>query len=208
MGVLPLVFEDGTSWQTLGLVGDETVTHPRPRQDPQAAPDPARRDQALKPRNCHRAPHLPDRYARRARILRERRDSVLRAAAAGGLRFLSSRSRREGASTAERSDCSARIVRSAAVEQPLLDPFRQAACRLARSGYSLSSSPSPGAMRPKSCARCRAVVGRSIARSGQGRHGTSFARASLSASAVLSLGSRPGSGWSTRGTSAGGQSLP
>jgi aconitate hydratase len=26
MGVLPLVFEDGTSWQTLGLTGDETVT--------------------------------------------------------------------------------------------------------------------------------------------------------------------------------------
>jgi aconitate hydratase len=26
MGVLPLVFEDGTSWQTLGLKGDETVT--------------------------------------------------------------------------------------------------------------------------------------------------------------------------------------
>jgi aconitate hydratase len=26
MGVLPLVFEDGTSWQTLGIKGDETVT--------------------------------------------------------------------------------------------------------------------------------------------------------------------------------------
>jgi len=26
MGILPLVFEDGTSWQTLGLKGDETVT--------------------------------------------------------------------------------------------------------------------------------------------------------------------------------------
>ena len=26
MGVLPLVFEDGTSWQSLGLKGDETVT--------------------------------------------------------------------------------------------------------------------------------------------------------------------------------------
>ena len=26
MGVLPLVFEEGTSWQTLGLVGDETVS--------------------------------------------------------------------------------------------------------------------------------------------------------------------------------------
>jgi aconitate hydratase len=26
MGVLPLTFEDGTSWQSLGLKGDETVT--------------------------------------------------------------------------------------------------------------------------------------------------------------------------------------
>jgi aconitate hydratase len=26
MGVLPLVFEEGTSWQVLGLKGDETVT--------------------------------------------------------------------------------------------------------------------------------------------------------------------------------------
>jgi aconitate hydratase len=26
MGVVPLVFEDGTSWQSLGLKGDETVT--------------------------------------------------------------------------------------------------------------------------------------------------------------------------------------
>jgi aconitate hydratase len=26
MGVIPLVFEEGTSWQTLGLKGDETVT--------------------------------------------------------------------------------------------------------------------------------------------------------------------------------------
>jgi aconitate hydratase len=26
MGVLPLVFEEGTSWQTLGLKGDEIVT--------------------------------------------------------------------------------------------------------------------------------------------------------------------------------------
>jgi aconitate hydratase len=26
MGVVPFVFEEGTSWQTLGLKGDETVT--------------------------------------------------------------------------------------------------------------------------------------------------------------------------------------
>ena len=30
MGVLPLVFEDGQSWQSLGITGNETVTHPRP----------------------------------------------------------------------------------------------------------------------------------------------------------------------------------
>ena len=30
MGVLPLVFEEGTSWQSLGLKGDETVTIKRP----------------------------------------------------------------------------------------------------------------------------------------------------------------------------------
>ena len=26
MGIVPFVFEEGTSWQTLGLKGDETVT--------------------------------------------------------------------------------------------------------------------------------------------------------------------------------------
>ena len=26
MGVLPLTFEEGTTWKTLGLKGDETVT--------------------------------------------------------------------------------------------------------------------------------------------------------------------------------------
>ena len=32
MGVVPFVFEEGTSWQTLGLKGDETVTHQGPRR--------------------------------------------------------------------------------------------------------------------------------------------------------------------------------
>ena len=37
MGIMPFVFEDGTSWQTLGLKGDETVaidglTSIKPRQ--------------------------------------------------------------------------------------------------------------------------------------------------------------------------------
>ena len=38
MGVVPLVFEGDTSWASLGLKGDETVTHPRPRRGPEAAP--------------------------------------------------------------------------------------------------------------------------------------------------------------------------
>jgi aconitate hydratase len=37
MGIVPFVFEEGTSWKTLGLKGDETVTIPglttvKPRQ--------------------------------------------------------------------------------------------------------------------------------------------------------------------------------
>ena len=50
MGVLPLVFEEGTSWQTLGLKGDETVTIRGLGETPEAAPDPARRDQARRRR--------------------------------------------------------------------------------------------------------------------------------------------------------------
>ena len=52
MGVLPLVFEEGTSWQTLGLKGDETVTilglgeSLKPRQTLRRG-DPARRRTAL-----------------------------------------------------------------------------------------------------------------------------------------------------------------
>ena len=41
MGVLPFTFEDGTSWQTIGLKGDETVaiaglTNVKPRQKMEA----------------------------------------------------------------------------------------------------------------------------------------------------------------------------
>jgi aconitate hydratase len=32
MGVVPFVLEEGTSWQSLGLKGDETVTHRGPRR--------------------------------------------------------------------------------------------------------------------------------------------------------------------------------
>ena len=41
MGVLPLVFEEGTSWQTLGLKGDETVTIHGLAAGLEAAPDAA-----------------------------------------------------------------------------------------------------------------------------------------------------------------------
>ena len=85
MGVLPLVFEEGTSWQTLGLKGDETVTiHGlgetlKPRQMLR------RRDRQRRRGEEERAAHLPHRYAGRARIFPQRRDSGLRAAAARGL---------------------------------------------------------------------------------------------------------------------------
>ena len=97
MGVLPLVFEEGTSWQTLGLKGDETVSHPWARREPQAAPDAARRDRQRRRREEERAADLPDRHAGRARIFPQRRDSVLRAAARGARwRRLSGSTRRFG----------------------------------------------------------------------------------------------------------------
>ena len=85
MGVLPLVFEEGTSWQTLGLKGDETVTHPRAGRDLEAASDAARRDPPRRWRSADRSAHLPHRYAGRARIFPQRRDFVLCAQAARGL---------------------------------------------------------------------------------------------------------------------------
>ena len=42
MGVLPLVFEEGTSWASLGLKGDETVTIHGLGDSLEAAPDAAR----------------------------------------------------------------------------------------------------------------------------------------------------------------------
>ena len=54
MGVLPLVFAEGTSWQTLGLKGDETVTIWRHRR-PQAAADDRSRDHLCERRDEGRA---------------------------------------------------------------------------------------------------------------------------------------------------------
>ena len=80
MGVLPLVFEEGTSWQTLGLKGDETVTihglgetlKPRQKLDAEIR----RADDEV----TRRAAHLPHRHAGRARIFPQRRHPALRAA--------------------------------------------------------------------------------------------------------------------------------
>ena len=68
MGVLPLVFEEGTSWQTLDLKGDETVTifglgDPSSR----ARSCEAEIRRADDTRHA-RAADLPHRHARRARI--------------------------------------------------------------------------------------------------------------------------------------------
>ena len=82
MGVLPLVFEEGTSWQTLGLKGDEQVDIRGLHGD-------------LKPRqrliaeivaadgSSSASADLPHRYARRARLLQERRHPAVRAASSG-----------------------------------------------------------------------------------------------------------------------------
>ncbi len=80
MGVVPLAFEDGTSWQTLGLKGDETVTIRgladglKPRQTLTA-------EITFADGTVKKVPLLsPHRYARRARLLQERRHPALRAA--------------------------------------------------------------------------------------------------------------------------------
>ena len=79
MGVIPFVFEEGTSWASLGLKGDETVTIDgletiRPRQKMTA------HDHLWRRHGEERADPLPHRYGRRARILQERRHPAVRAA--------------------------------------------------------------------------------------------------------------------------------
>ena len=83
MGIVPFVFEEGTTWQSLGLKGDEMVNIPglttiKPRQMMTAEIIARRRHGA------ERADPLPHRYARRARVLQERRHSALRPAQPGG----------------------------------------------------------------------------------------------------------------------------
>ena len=81
MGVVPFLFEEGTSWQTLGLKGDETVTIEglttiQPRQTMEAI------DHARRRRGREGPAALPHRYAGRAGILQGRRHPALRAAQA------------------------------------------------------------------------------------------------------------------------------
>ena len=62
MGVVPLVFEEGTSWQTLGPEGRRAGDHSRPARRSQAASTPASRDHRIRRRAQTRAVDLPHRY--------------------------------------------------------------------------------------------------------------------------------------------------
>ena len=85
MGVLPLTFEDGTSWSSIGLKGDEKVTirglqgDLKPRQKLTAEIVSERRFAAA------RSAALPHRYARRAGILPKWRHSALCASQTRGM---------------------------------------------------------------------------------------------------------------------------
>ena len=85
MGVMPLVFEEGTSWQSLGMKGDEQVTIRGLHGDLKPAPAADRRDRRRQRHAQARAADLPHRYARRAGLLQERWNSAVRAAPFGRL---------------------------------------------------------------------------------------------------------------------------
>ena len=91
MGVLPLTFEDGTSWTSLGPEGRREGDDPRPAGRPEAASDPDGGDRLRRWRAAARAAAVPHRYPRRARVLPKRRHSALCAAQTRGVdltRFL------------------------------------------------------------------------------------------------------------------------
>ena len=83
MGVVPFTFEEGTSWQTLGSHGRGNRDHPRSRRRQAAADDDRRHRPARRPAQA-RADPVPHRYARRDRVLQERRHPALRAAQPAG----------------------------------------------------------------------------------------------------------------------------
>ena len=91
MGVLPLTFEDGTSWTSLGLKGDEKVTIRGLAGRPEAASDADGGDRLRRWRAAARAAAVPHRYPRRARVLPKRRHSALCAAQTGGVEFFLTR---------------------------------------------------------------------------------------------------------------------
>ena len=78
MGVLPLQFAEGESWQTLGLDGTETISI-EGLDGADAALDRHGQDRLRRrPRQGDRHP-LPHRYDQRARLLPPRRHPALRA---------------------------------------------------------------------------------------------------------------------------------
>ena len=85
MGVLPLTFEDGTSWTSLGLKGDEKVTIRGLQGDLKPRQNADGRDRVRRRFAAARAAAVPHRHAGRARILPERRHSAVCAAQTGGL---------------------------------------------------------------------------------------------------------------------------
>ena len=85
MGVMPLVFEEGTSWQSLGPQGRRAGHDPRPARRTQAAPAADRRDRLREWDSQASAADLPHRHPGRARLFQERRHFAVRVASIGGL---------------------------------------------------------------------------------------------------------------------------
>ncbi len=85
MGVVPLVFEEGTSWQTLGLKGDEQVTIRGLHGDLKPHQRLLAEIVAVRRRAQARSADLPHRYGRRARLLQQRRHPAVRAAPSRGV---------------------------------------------------------------------------------------------------------------------------
>ena len=86
MGVLPLVFEEGTSWTTLGLRATRRCRSPASPATSSRARSCTPRSSRRTGRRARRPADLPHRYARRARVFPQRRHPGLRAEAAGGVK--------------------------------------------------------------------------------------------------------------------------
>ncbi len=98
MGVLPLVFKEGTDRKSLGITGDEDDRHHRTTND-HAADGVVAGDPSGEREGGHGAGDLPDRYGGRGGVLSARRHPALRAAGDGqGGLIAFRRSGRDGAS--------------------------------------------------------------------------------------------------------------